>query len=383
MRKVIVLLFVISLAMGAGLAQAGKASQSERGSLFFLPKIDTLEIGDLGGVDQFRETYIKIANDANQPVDVKCQWVKVDGELPIFLLDPACIPLIGKLPPVQTTTDFTLQLTKNQPVMFAASTGESAPGDPRPVTAQGFGQGNVGYLVCWAVDKNEAQINWNFLNAEAIVISPETDAPVAPGFAYEYSAFQFKALKGAVGSVVGAKGEIKFDGVNFDGMPLYLIFIVPAQSPDVPDTFKNLELTLVQGSQNFLTMSSKHHVTRAAIALWNENETPFSGIGVCTWCWLDTFLTGTGSRIANNANFTVAGMGSSVGKFRVQGNDSAGCAPSLTAHQKEFCVPEGTEFIHYATGLLGIGVQSYWTGDYVTVNNPFVGPGIFTDVIHY
>jgi len=364
MRKVIILSFVLVFIMGASLACAvvasaapNVASLSNRGSVLIFPLVDT---------QNGARTFIKIGNDANAAVDLKCYWVKVDGRIAVA---PDCEEALGeatlaKLPPQQAPTDFVLELTRNQAVMFDAATG-SNDGDPRPVRAAPFGSG-IGYLACWAVDANNAQINWNFLTGQAIVV----DGMNTPGRAIEYNAYTIGARSGSQGAKVGPAGTLVFDAKSYDSMPLYLTYNFPAVGFD---GFVNLDLFLLQGSQNFKTMTKAHHVTKANFSVWNENETPFSGVSTCAWCYKETFLTSL-----NNGNFmTWFGLGSSVGRLRVQGVNSAACAPDLTDYQIERCMTAGTSFTPYATGLLAVAVQQ-WDGRYM-VDPGNTGGQILTD----
>lgn len=365
MRKVIVLSFVMLFILGASLASAAPnvAGLTNRGSVLVFPLIDTID---------GTSTYVKIGNDANQAVRIKCFWVKVDGTIAVA---PDCMGSIGeseykKLPPQQTPTDFVLTLTRNQPIMFDASCGSNDHFDPIPVTAAPFGPNNRGYLACWAVDANNAQINWNFLTGSAIILNRKENV------ALEYNAWTFGARSGSQGQKVGTPGTLLFDSIKYDSTPLYLLYNFPA---DHFDGFEDFYLFLVQGSQNFKTMTKAHHASKANMAVWNENETPYSGVGTCAWCWKEIAL----DDVSQGKLTTYEGLLSSVGRLRIQGIASSGCLPDLTDYQKERCLTAGTTFETYATGFLAVAVQEWGSGGHFFVNAGNTGGQYLGDKFTY
>lgn len=343
MRKVAVLSIVLLFIMGASFASAAPnvAGLTNRGSVLMFPLIDT---------QQGAETFLKISNDANKAVDLKCYWVRVTPQITVA---PDCLATIGaeitKLPPLQSPTNFGLHLTRNQPVMFRASTGQSEAIDDIGVTVTPFGTGNIGYLACWAVNEDNEQINWNFLTGSAIVIGG-TRAPTP----IEYAAWTIGARSGSQGTKLGTPGTLLLDGKAYDSTPQYLIYNFPALGVLGP----NIDLFLLQGSQNFKTMSKQHHVTKANVSLWNENEAPFSGVGTCAWCWKETLF----DQMTNGTFLTAAGLGTSVGRMRIQGVASSGCLPDLTEFQAERCFTSGTTFETYSTGLLAVAITQFGGG---------------------
>lgn len=353
MKKVTVILFALLFVVGVGLASAAQnvGGLSQKGSVIVFPKIDTRN-----GL----ETYIKITNDNSVGVTIKCYWVSVDG--PIYLGSQCVPPPNFVLPPAQVPTDFTISLTAYQPIMFAASTGFS--NDPIAMTVNPFGADKVGYLACWAVDNAQSgQINFNHLMGDAIVVGPTSG--------YEYSSWNFQARSNVTGGLVGVPGTIKFDAIKFDSMPQYLMYTIPTLG-SYNGLFADVNLTLMQGKQDFNTMTLLHPVTKAVFDVWNENETRFSGIGACMYCWLDTLLDS--GVIKNGALFRVGGMNTSVARFRVQGKASTGCLPQLSEFDQERCL--GSVITTQSSGLLSVAVQEIgpFVSDSVPLYLTTIGP---------
>lgn len=334
MKKVIVILFAVLFVMGVGLAHASpkQGGLSNKGSVLVFPKIDTRD---------GKETYVLLSNDNNQPVSVYCNWVIVGEEVS---LGPSCtVPEKFKMPPSQTPIDSLFTLTPFQPVLIAASSGYSE--DPIEVTINAFGTGNVGYLACWAVDFDGAnQINFNHLSGMAYVLGEEKG--------YSYPAWAFQALAGGFKAPVGPAGTIKFDAVNYDAMPSYLHYIIPTLGTG---PFVDIDLTMIQGKQNFTNMALSHPVTKVAWDAWNENEARYSGAGTCIYCFwddcLDTVKMATGMRL-----FEYETLHTSVAHFRITGKQSVGCLPQLSDFDAERCL--GTQITTQDSPLLSFATQN-------------------------
>lgn len=349
MKKVIVILLATCFVLSAGLANASpkQAGLSNVGSVLIFPKIDTTatEVNPLG-----QETFIMLSNNNNLPVQIHCEWVVVGPAIEPY---PACDrdgdDFKPALPPSQTRSDFMFVLTPFQPIIFAASSGLGI--DPTITTASPFGE-NKGYLMCWAVDlaTGQNQISFNHLSGSAIVAGANTG--------YQYPAWAAQAL-GPFNTPVGCcPGLIKFDAVDYDALPSYLLFEFPTLGTPAPFTglfFQDLDLTLIQGKQNLLTLSSDHYVTGAVFDTWNENETRYSGASRCVWCFSEDFLDSV--KVAGTSFFTDTHLLSFVAKFRVTGKDAAGCAPNLSQDEADSCFGVGTHFFHQASPLLGLAVQ--------------------------
>lgn len=351
MKKVIVILFAFLFIAGIGLASAAPnvGNLSQRGSVLVFPKIDTT----LG-----KETYISITNDANQPVSVYCNWVTVrafDPATDYFGLDCPIedFPSLAKLlPPKQLPIDSLFTLTAFQPTMFAASSGQSDVADLIPITVSPFGTDNEGYLACWAVDAGgEEQIKANVLSGYAMVLGPTGG--------YSYPAWSFQARAGNDYQSVGTPGLIKFDGAQYDSMPSYLMFSFPTigapTSSTLPLFFSNIDLTLIQGKQDFTTMTVLHPVTKAVFDAWNENEVRYSGAAKCLYCYWDDTLDNI-KNLAGASIFTNSYMHTQVARFRVTGKQSAVCLPLLSQWDQLHCI--GEVLSSFSSPLLGIAVQN-------------------------
>lgn len=344
MKKVIVVLFAVLFVMGSGLAFASPkvGGLSQKGSLLIFPKIDTTP---------GTETYILLSNDNNQPVSVYCDWVQVDpADTPPAL--PECLTIspgdLAKFPIKQTPSDSLFTLTPFQPVMFAASTGLSD--DPIPVTVNPFGTNHRGYFACWAVDfDGTKQISFNHLSGMAYVLSATSG--------YSYPAWTFQGLGAPFKGAIGQAGTIKFDAVEYDAMPQYLVFTVPTLgTADNVNVFQNLEVTLLPGKQNFTNMTLVHNVTRAIFDAWNENEVRYSGGSKCGWCYWDDMLSTI--VVGGNPLFAATNMHTSVARFRVNGAASGTCLPNLTQEQIDNCIGVNTVLGTYATPFVGFAIQS-------------------------
>lgn len=343
MRKVIFVLVALLFIVGVGLANAAPntTNLSQKGSVMVFPKIDTTGTN---------ETYIFINNDNSIPVSIACYWVKVGGTSGTdTVTNPSECSVTFPVPaPTQAPIDFYIQLTKWQPIMFAASDGQSLNPDIIPISVNPFGVGK-GYLACWAVDDGgDNQISFNHLSGRAAVLSTT--------LGYEYNAWGFAARTGVLGAPIPPAGTLTFDAVKYDAMPQYLIFDVPAIGAVRNDGYfwQNLDLTLIPGTQNFTNLAAVHGAVKAVFDVWNENETRYSGVSACMWCWMERFLDDP--VIKNGTLFRVGNIHSAVVRFRVQGASGTGCIPAMTEFQRERCL--GTDILFGMNSpLLGLAVQ--------------------------
>lgn len=349
MKKVIVVLVAALFVIGAGLALASPkvGGLSQKGSVLVFPKIDTTP---------GNETYVLLSNDNNQPVSVYCNWIIVTAPAAPPLA-PECITIqpseLAKFPIQQTPTDSLFTLTPMQPVMIAASTGYSP--DPITVTINAFGAGNEGYLACWAVDfDGTSQINFNHLSGMAYVLNSSTNQ------GYSYPAWTFQALQGAFKAPVGNAGSIKFNAVEYDAMPQYLLFTFPTLGTAANGTnvFQNINLTLLPGKQNFTNMALTHTASRAVFDVWNENEVRYSGGTKCMWCyWDDLLSTVTLPGVPPPVLFAETTLHTTISRVRLNAIASTTCLPQLTQEQIEGCIGVNTVLNTVASPLIGFAVQ--------------------------
>jgi cysteine-rich repeat protein len=196
-------------AIAPAVAAPNVANVTQKGSALIFPDIRV----DREGADW--NTLIRLQNDGSLDVTVTCYWL--DGN--------------------KNRVDFSLGVTRNQPVWFDARTGHGTHQiNPFPTTlANGFdnpflltppsldeatdGPGLYfkGTLVCWATDAGrQTQVKWNHLSGTATLYHPQVGA-------YEYDAYAFFAPTGLDQEPVGTAGILALDGVFYDTCPLYQI----------------------------------------------------------------------------------------------------------------------------------------------------------------
>jgi hypothetical protein len=296
-----------------------------------------------------------MVNDTARSVDVKCYWEVKD--LPTNQLS-SCI-----------LSDFVIQLTKNDPVVFKASDGSGLGGD---YVAAGMGTGEKGALKCWAVDASDSkQISWNHLGGFALIVNTTTALPGTS--VMEYSAWRFAAnvvdntdplnRHFADGYWVG----LTTDDVNtlalggtarqtplyitnqtdptsrfycprpygratcslpfgvYDACPVYLTFDFLAEPNSVPGFAIN-DLSLVPCKED-LTNPDYSTKTDLVFTIWNENEVKFTGMYACASCVYEAYL---GQLLVGRTNrtFTVSNLHTSSGRFRVDGLKGTKCPGS-------------------------------------------------------
>ncbi len=215
--RCVVTTFALALLGGSASAATMMANNSNKGSILVFPRIDVSP-----GVD----TLITLVNDSATDVQVKCYYRSSE---------PVPTPLSSKFDTsaIKHTMDFTLTLTRNQPLTWSAATGVVLGGGRQ--IAQAFtnwpdGTARTrGELKCFAIGAdpsgNVTQINFNQLFGTAAIVG----APFgAAGQAYEYNAWAFQALGGtlAQGQPVGnTPGVLNLDGTlnGYDMCPNILV----------------------------------------------------------------------------------------------------------------------------------------------------------------
>ncbi|MGI9212945.1 MAG: hypothetical protein ACR2HF_10775, partial [Methylococcaceae bacterium] len=153
-RNVLLTGITLAFALVSQSGLAANANTTQKGSLLMYPKIDVRN-----GVS----TWVRLVNDSKTPVTVKCYYMDVEKH----------------------RVDFEFPLTKNQPMIFDAATGE---GPSRSVNAFPEGANYPGYgeLICFAVSDDGTQLrDYNQLSGTATVAD-------ATNGASEYSAWSFR-----------------------------------------------------------------------------------------------------------------------------------------------------------------------------------------------
>jgi hypothetical protein len=296
-------------AFGAALAIASSAyaapniaQTAQKGSLLVAPDIDVRP-----GVT----TIVRMQNDANFAVDVKCYYMDKDKK----------------------RNDFVFRLTKGQPIWFDAASGAGTiAANPFP---DGFG---AGMLVCFAVDETEqGAIRWNHLSMTVTVINFDG------GQAYEYNAWAFFARNGSEGTVHDAPVDgglgrqltlnSTATGRQYDGCPRQLIGQFSPEGAELAldagtVTFGTTRLVLVNCNMD-LRQNYRRYDTKYTFDVWNENEIKFTGAHDCANGWHETNLTNVK---AEGDNFTLGDLKTPAARYRVEGiDDNSVCKLPTTA----------------------------------------------------
>jgi hypothetical protein len=257
----------------AAFAQAPRASTSQKGSVLIYPKI---EVRWSSGGDLIQDTIVQISNDLND------SGVHVVS----FFVDEDCI---------ETYTNF--DLTKNQPVWFAASSG--LPLGVAPITSKSAkktdpltGERYIrGFFFCFAANAANQQIRFNHLTGLATVVRYD-DAD-----AYEYSPYAFQALVGLTGAVVGTPGVIKMNGIEYETSfnRLLLEFFASGSMAFsgggrtiTHDTIVALLINNIDVRQEKI-----RRCTKAFYNIYNQNEISFVE-EYCFCCWSCVHLSSIG-----------------------------------------------------------------------------------------
>jgi len=333
MKKLFAFGAVLAMASGA-YAAPDVAQASQKGSLLVWPDIR---------VDGNWATLIRISNDGDQDVDVKCYWM--DGN--------------------KNRLDFVFEITQDQPFWFDAETGNGTkkvngfPSGPangftntggNPFLPGGAGAYFKGLLACWVVDENASeQLKWNHLSGTATVYSEAG--------AYEYNAYAF-FVGGDVGAAfnlqpVGDGGTLDLGGPGsqfYDQCPLYQIgqfspagFVNPrGAGPTMTSNRLAIATCNLRLQQDWTPEWTKLHFD-----VWNEDEVKFTGAYECSDSWHETEFNqgttnwdGTGAlsgKPYNNGidsgaqNFAGGTLGTYSARYRVQGIASTQCPGSEDA----------------------------------------------------
>lgn len=305
---------VLTVALAAsGFAAQNVANTSQKGSLLVFPDIDVRQAVDAdGNVVQNFATIIRIANDGNQAIDVKCYYVNE----------------------VKGRADFMFKLTRKQPFIFNAGNGQ---GDPINVAAFPL-QGTLGVaganpargeLICFAVDiAGSAQVSWNHLSGTATVFDFLT------GAAYEYNSWNFTARAGTPRQPHGDPGNLQLtgadDGASYDACPLYNIVHFSPTGGTLPGTAVAAQATNIAVSTCLqdLRQDFTPHWTKIVIPVWNADEVKFTGAFECANS-THHFQLETLDRLPQNTTF--ATLGSFSAHLQLRGITSTQCVPFLPA----------------------------------------------------
>jgi hypothetical protein len=354
MRK-LCLLGVALVMAGTAAAAPNVTNVTQKGSLLIWPdiRVDNVAGGtNLGGGSW--NTLIRIQNDSNLAIHVKCYWM--DGN--------------------KNRVDFVFVITREQPVWFDARTGagsvnvnafpagnangldnpfllgkradaDGTEGPAFPTGSDDEGPYDEGLLICFAIDSNGAnQVRANHLSGTATVWRSE-------GGSYEYSAYAFFANNVAgEGLPVGTAGTLALNGATgtvdgYDACGLYQIgqftpgsWLVgqnagnapPSPAPPAgvaPPIYGNRLAVALCGQdlrQDYVPVWTKLQFT-----VWNADEVGFTGAYECADSWHETSFGATGTVFNGGAldsaaqNFRPAVLKTYSARYRVQGVKSSQC----------------------------------------------------------
>jgi hypothetical protein len=288
-----------ALAISSSAAFAAIATTNQKGSLLIYPKID---------VRANTATWVRIVNDGLAAVTVKCYYMDVN----------------------KNRNDFEFELTKNQPFVFDAGTGDS----PQPV-AQGAnsfpaGQGFPGYgeLVCFAVSTDGTALrNWNQLAGTATVVNESG--------AVEYNAWAFKAVAPT------PAGDLDLNATEYDSCPAYLFGQFSPTGSEAPGGGEYGATTIdISSCKQDLRQDYLLNLTKLQFDVWRYDETRYTGAYECSNSFFEDTLDGIKVSPGNFASRLLKGPA----YYRVQGVQSTQCANST------------------ATGLVGVQTSYLPTG---------------------
>ncbi|NNM25241.1 MAG: choice-of-anchor E domain-containing protein, partial [Phycisphaerales bacterium] len=267
---------------------------TEKGSLLVFSKVEILWDGD-GNLVQ--DTFISITNDMNQ--DVAVQLYFINGDPPL-----AADPVTGERAHAGWNwVDNQITLTANEPTYWSALSGQPKGVSPFTVVDPGFPPGRPsidnagkrmlrGYIVGWAVNRDNQEIRWNHLSGHGTIVNY-----VRSGSAWEYNACAYAAVDPAIanGQPTGTPGEINLDGleyaqafnellVNFQAVGSAAFSGPRLVISDTDLTLHPVEVDLRQETVGPVT-------TKASFNVWNMNEVKFSGLHRCVTCWDETLAS--------------------------------------------------------------------------------------------
>ncbi|MGE0481215.1 MAG: hypothetical protein AB7Q17_12155 [Phycisphaerae bacterium] len=301
--------------VASAVAQENRVSASKKGSLLVYSNVE-VKYDDQGNVIQ--DTFIELTNDTNVQVRVQLYFINGDAAT--------------AEEPGWNNVDNEILLTPDEPSYWAASTGQPKgvspwnvldPGDPagRPDPDDANLRTIRGYILAWAVNADAEQIRHNHLTGDAIVIN------YAAGTAFEYKAYAFQALDPyADGDVVGVAGNILLNGVNYDyGFDQLLLDFYATGSMALSGGGQavgiDTDLTLYPVTVDLRQDNNGPILTKAEFAVWNMNETRFSGMTRCIECWDQSLV----SNYAAPNHMLLQFLQTDKGKARIDGVRSTVC----------------------------------------------------------
>jgi len=357
LRKSLACLLLVGILATPAMAQ-NRVSASEKGSLLIWSKV---ELRWNASGQPIQDVFIDLTNDYINDVLVQLYFINGDGPLPA--MGPE------RPHPGWNSVDVQIPLTMNEPTYWSAMTGgpigmqpftildpayDGLPGRPDP---EGTGDRVLrGYILGWAVDDLGAEIRWNHLKGDAIIVN------YMYGSAWEYNAWAFAALDqgGTVlnGDPTGTPGQLFLNGVEYDsafGQLLLDFYAVnsTALSGGGRTVSVDTDLTLFPVSVDLRQETEGPVTTKAHFDIWDMNEYEKSGTYRCVTCWDQTLLSMYG--IPNN--FLIKHLQTDKGKARITGQASQLCDVDYDPEDGLALGADPRDIISVADPLLGVAAK--------------------------
>jgi hypothetical protein len=288
---------VVGLAvLASGAFAQTRVSATEKGSLLVYPKVE-VRWNAQGYLLQ--DTFITLNNDFNADVSVQ-----------LYFVNENC-----------TNVDNVITLTHNQPVYWAASSGDplgvspwTVLGDPMP-DPEGSGDMILrGYVLAWAVNAAGAEIRWNHLFGGATIVNYLLTT------AWEYNAYTFQVVDPTVanGDQSGTPGVLNLNGSEYAWGFQYLLLDFFASGSlaftgDRRIVSNDTDLTLMILSNDLRQETTGPFTTKAVFQIWNGDEVGFSGMEFCFTKFNEELLSHRGG------HFLVANLQTAKGRARING----------------------------------------------------------------
>ncbi|MGE3840173.1 MAG: hypothetical protein AB7I50_01165 [Vicinamibacterales bacterium] len=337
---------LLSLATTAS-AAPNVTNIGQKGSLLIFPdvRVDTV-LGNLVNAPTPLQTngfntLIRIQNDGNSDVTLKCFWLdghknRVDFVVPVGRTQASWFNAKTgggsvNVNPFPTAAANGFTAGNRHPFLEAGGAfAVPAPNQLGTTTTfpngDGYGPYRRGALVCWVVDDGvQQQVKWNHLSGTATVYTDSAS--------YEYNAYAFFVPTGTDLDPVGTAGTINLNGLEYDSCPLYQIGqFTPAvvNGAGYAATFGATDIIPLNLQSPISVLWNRVAVTGCTLNLnqdwtpvwtklqfdiWNGEEIKFTGAFECADTWHETDFR-PGTQAQNNGTVNVPGF--------VDGVDAAG-----------------------------------------------------------
>jgi len=353
----LVVLGGVMLTMGTATADV---TSDRPAGLIVIPKLIFDSEGDLGVLTNSGDpvdTEIQLTNVSDQTARLRCFYVNANSHCTNRPSEVCQVPADcqqfgagGLCFEGWVETDFNLELSPHQPIIWRVSEGLSSPPKPASGNVPAVNEDPfVGELKCFQVGPDDKPIDRNDLKAEVSIISYTASSIDARA----YNGIGVQALEGANDGdntlILGGEDP------EYNGCPNVLImnhFFDDAVEP-VSGNYVKTHLTLVPCSQNFLLQDVALFNTTAQFLVFNEFEQRFSASRTVRCfkefelCSLGTGLdraiedTSPSTNSCQRSVFSAYVSGTLTGQTRIRGVDDGSPA--------------------HGNGLLGIGEEFYRT----------------------